>query len=55
MQHKFEEVVPGNCVAVIMWLFLFPIKFITILTFARISVSITALGVSVSLDSVVVA
>ena len=67
-QHKSEEVVPGNCVAVILWLYssllimytrkqfvLFPIQFIIILT--QLLASRQALfpwGVSVSLESVVV-
>ena len=69
-QQEFKEVVSGNCVAVILWFYssvliiqtkkkfvLFPIQFINILYPAScISGSIsTALGVSFSLESVVVA
>ena len=68
-QHESEEAVPGNRVAVILWLYssvlimftrkqfvLFPIQFITILT--RVFTSRQTLlpwGVFISLESVVVA
>ena len=63
-QHEFEEVVPGNCVALLIGADHIDQKAICIVSYpvyyhsypaARISGSITALGVSVSLESVVVA
>ena len=68
-QHESEEVVPGKCVAVILWLnssllimytrkqfVLFPIQFIIILTLLLTSrQALLPWGVSVSLESVVVA